>query len=572
VDLVIQSLVEQFKADHDLGHLAEDEAFEAFAGYCVLSSFYEDDFNPGIFRMGGGNDLGIDVCGILINGELLRDSSDVRAVTEQAPKLEAHIIVVQAKTSQKFETRVISDLAENLMHVVNPGAMPYPASADVDNLRECIQSIYANIAKLSGGLPKLHIRYVTTGEQVADMVDKKARSAERQLSGHHRFETVDFRCVTQHELRELYKRAAEAVPATFEMPKKITLPKMPGVKQALLGLLPATTLVDHVLTDPNGSIRKSLFYDNVRDFLDYNDVNREISETLRDPVHNKQFAVLNNGITIVTRNLTVVGDEIHIRDFQIVNGCQTCHVLFDERERFTDAVHVNLRLVHSQDEDVIGGIVAATNRQTAVSEEDLSAREQFHKDLEAYFEAQPSPRHLYYERRSKQYSSRQDVVKSRVITRSQLTKAYLAMFLDEAARIGHFKALVDTRKDDLFNTSQHLAAYFAAAAAYYRLEALFRTGRIPRKYSPARYHLLSAMKMRLLGRDALPQSPKKVVERCDKILNVVWDPWKSERLIEELLPCFKKAMDAELAAGVPVGEMVRTRRFAEAVEREVLGA
>ena len=69
-----------------------------------------------------------------------------------------HIIVVQAKTSPKFETKVIADLADNLTHVVGTGELPYPASPDVDNLRACLDAVYANIAKLSGGRPRLHVR------------------------------------------------------------------------------------------------------------------------------------------------------------------------------------------------------------------------------------------------------------------------------------------------------------------------------------------------------------------------------------------------------------------------------
>ncbi|MGC4856990.1 hypothetical protein ACLQ24_27360 [Micromonospora sp. DT4] len=63
MDIVIDSLVRQFQTNRDLVGLPQDEAFEAFAGFCVLSSFYESDFTPDVFRMGGGNDLGIDVFG-----------------------------------------------------------------------------------------------------------------------------------------------------------------------------------------------------------------------------------------------------------------------------------------------------------------------------------------------------------------------------------------------------------------------------------------------------------------------------------------------------------------------------
>jgi hypothetical protein len=52
---------------------------------------------------------------------------------------------------------------------------------------------------------------------------------------------------------------------------------------------------------------------------------------------------------------------------------------------------------------------------------------------------------------------------------------------------------------------------------------------------------------------------------------VVWDPPAAERLVIDLLPAARRSIDAERAAGTPLSEAVRTRRFAERVRREVLG-
>lgn len=164
------------------------------------------------------------------------------------------------------------------------------------------------------------------------------------------------------------------------MQKRIILSNIPGVEQSFQRLVSVKELIREVLTDSTGVIRKPLFIENVRDFQGYNEVNKEIRETLVDPVGRQRFAVLNNGITIVPRELTLMGEEFHLRDFQIVNDCQSCHVSFDQRTEFDDdSVQVTLRIVHSQDDEIICGIVAATNRQTAVTEDDLSAREQYHK-------------------------------------------------------------------------------------------------------------------------------------------------------------------------------------------------
>jgi hypothetical protein len=570
MDIVVEGLVKQFQADHDLEALAGDEAFEAFAGFCVLSSFYESDFTPEVFRMGGGNDYGIDVYGILVNGMLLRDEAEVRVTAEQARQLDVHIVVVQAKTSPKFETKVIADLADNLSHVVGKEELPYPASPDVDNLRACLDAVYANIAKFSGGRPKLHIRYVTTGSQVAEMLRRKAASAERNLMRSERFDAVDVQCVTRDELCELYKRATQAVPATFEMPKKLSLARMPGVEESLLGLLSARELVTKVLTDPTGHIRKALFHENVRDFQGYNGVNAQIRDTVRDEDGHRRFAVLNNGVTIVTRNLRVVGDEVHIRDFQVVNGCQTCHVLFDERDRLSDDVQISVRVVHSEDEQVIAGIIAATNRQTAVSEEDLSVREDFHKRLEDWFAAQEPARRLWYERRSKQYATRQDVEKTRVVNRAQLTRSYAAMFLGEPSEAGHYRDLTTRRRDELFQADHLPDPYYVAAATHYRIEWLLRTRRIRATFRPARYHLMAALRWQVLGADRLTANPRRVADQCRKMLDLMWDPGAAEQAVLRLLPQLTGIIADEEAAGIPLGEMVRNRRFADAVRAAVV--
>ncbi len=465
---------------------------------------------------------------------------------------------------------MISDLADNLSHVVARGDLPYPASPEVENFRASLEAIYANIAKFSGGRPRLHVRYATTGTQVAELMRRKATSAERLLMRSGLFDVVELSCVTRDELRELYKRATQAVPATFEMPKKISMARMPGVEESLLGLLSARELVEKVLTDPTGHIRKALFHENVRDFQGYNGVNAQIRDTVRDDHGHRRFAVLNNGITIVTRNLRVVGDEVHIRDFQVVNGCQTCHVLFDQRGRLTDDVQVSVRVVHSEDEDVIAGIIAATNRQTAVSEDDLSARESFHQRLEDWFAAQEPGRRLFYERRSKQYAARQDVEKTRVVSRSQLTRAYAAMFLGEPSEVGHYKDLTTRRRAELFQAGHLPDPYYAAAAMHYRLEWLLRTRRIRTTLRPARYHLMAALRWQVLGRDPLADNPRRAADQCRRLIDLVWEPGAAERAVLKLVPLLNEIIAKEEAAGIPLGEMVRNRRFADAVRAAVL--
>ena len=570
MELAVRTWVDKFQKDHDLARLKLDEAFEAFAGFCVLSAFCDTDFDPDAFRTGGGSDLGIDAYGVVVNGELLHDSAEVRTAVENATRLEVRFVLIQAKTSPNFETKVISDLGNNFKHVFSLSPLPYPASPDVENLRECIAAVYEHPAKLASGLPKLDVRYVTTGKQVADMVQAKARDVEQTLKALDFFDAVEFRCVTVDELRELRWQATEAASATITMPKKIAMPAAPGVEQAQSGFLPARELVDKLLTVPSsGLIRKSLFVENVRDFQGYNKVNSEIRDTLRDPERGRRFAVLHNGITIIARHMKVVGDQIHIEDYQIVNGCQTCHVLFDERGLLTDEVHVPVRLVHSENDNVIAEIVASTNRQIAITEDDLSAREEFHKRLEEDFAAQSASRRLYYERRSKQYATYQDIEKTRIVYRRKLVQAYAAMFLGDPAGSGRYERLMKSRRNELFQADHLPIAYYTAASTSYRLEWLIRNGRIGAQYKPYRYHLLFSIMLRILGASEIPGSPKALQKLCAEVLDTVWDGSAAERLVLDIVPCLERAAQRERARGVPVGELVRTNRFADEVRREL---
>jgi hypothetical protein len=54
--------------------------------------------------------------------------------------------------------------------------------------------------------------------------------------------------------------------------------------------------------------------------------------------------------------------------------------------------------------------------------------------------------------------------------------------------------------------------------------------------------------------------------------DLIWDAGAAERAVVKLLPTFNRIMAEEESAGVPPGEMVRNRRFAEAVRVAVLPA
>jgi hypothetical protein len=99
------------------------------------------------------------------------------------------------------------------------------------------------------------------------------------------------------------------------------------------------------------------------------------------------FVLLNNGVTVVADDLSVTGDNFTLTGFQIVNGCQTSHVLFNNRSNIPDDIHIPIKLIVSPEDILKNQIIKATNRQTVVKLEELSALTDFQKSLEQYYDA-----------------------------------------------------------------------------------------------------------------------------------------------------------------------------------------
>jgi AIPR protein len=107
---------------------------------------------------------------------------------------------------------------------------------------------------------------------------------------------------------------------------------------------------------------------------------------------------------------TFFGNRFTIRDYQIVNGCQTSHVLYNCKNfGGIDNLQVTVKIIVTDKDDVINSIIKATNHQTPVKKEELEALSAFQKKLEQYYDSyeySDAGERLYYERRSKQYQDR----------------------------------------------------------------------------------------------------------------------------------------------------------------------
>lgn len=301
-----------------------------------------------------------------------------------------------------------------------------------------------------------------------------------------------------------------------------------------------------LIADEGGTeIESSIFFDNVRDWQEYNPVNDKIRETLESDERGR-FVLLNNGVTIVAKEINSVSTKFTLTDYQIVNGCQTSNVLFDQDGIIDERVHIPLRLIATKDEDVKDQIIEATNSQTTVKAEQYFARLTFARKLEAFFDAQDDNIRLHFERRDGQYD-RSDVQKTKVVTTANLIRSYAAIYLEEPHRTTRgYTGLRNRVGSEIFAETHQLAPYFSAAYALYALEARFRSGAIDRAYKPARYHFLLAL--RLAFSPDRPEAPnaRAGAASAEKFLAALADPAQADPLFAEARAAIDRATSGNL--------------------------
>ena len=563
MDRITSALLTEFSSQNQLDNLPEDTRFEHFATYLATSRHVADTFDTADLVAGAGGDTGIDAIAIVINGSLVTDLELVKELAATNGYLDVTFVFVQAERSPAFDGAKIGTFGFGVCDFFQEHPR-LPRNEAIGEAASIMSAIYASGSSLfTKGNPACRLYYVTTGQWGNDTnLVARQQTIVDDLTTTRLFRDVEFMDVDADTIQRFYNQTKNAISRDITFASRTALPEIPGVDEAYLGFLPAPAFMS-LLQDETGTLVKSIFYENVRDWQDYNPVNVEIRGTLESAQQRQRFALMNNGVTIISSTLRATGNRFHLEDYQIVNGCQTSHVLFDQRDKLDETVLIPLRLIATRDDELIADIVKATNRQTAVKEEQLLALNDFQKKLEAFFRSFEESRRLLYERRSRQYNTAPGIEKTRIVTLPNLIRAYAALLLEEPHRTTRtFRTLLGYVGNRIFASDHRLEPYYLAASALYRLEFLFRNGEVDPKFKAARYHILMAI--RLLGSPCrLPRANSHEMARfCEKILDVLWNPTDAAALVRRAVD----VVDA-VAAGNLHRDNIRTEPFTKQVAR-----
>jgi hypothetical protein len=546
MDRITKSLLAEFAADHGISRLPEDKQFEHFACFLTISRLLSDAMETDDVVIGSGGDTGIDGLAIIVNGALVDDVASIEDLSEQNGYLDVSFIFVQAERSEGFDTAKIGQFSFGVMDFFKDDPV-LPRGKEIKSFANIMAKIYSLSSKFKRGNPICKLYYVTSGTWTNDpALEARRRASIDDLMALRIFRNVEFSPIGADGVQRLNRESKNSVAREFEFSQKTVVPEIPGVSEAYVGLLPANEFL-RLIQDEDEELLKTIFYDNVRDWQDYNTVNTEIQQTLTTSSMRSKFALMNNGVTIIAKTLRSTANRFYIEDYQIVNGCQTSHVLYDQRENLDSSVMVPLRLIATQDDEIIASIIKATNRQTEVREEQLLALSDFQKKLESYFASFTESQRLFYERRSRQFNNVPGIEKTRIITPGNLIRAFAAMFLEEPHRATRsYRRILERVGSDIFAQPHKLEPYYVAALASYRLEYLFRNQFLESSLRAARYELLLAVRL-ILAPSPLPKMNSNEMQRlCEQIIEQLWNTTESDSLFRQAAKLVLKAANNDL--------------------------
>ena len=400
--------------------LTVSEYFEIYSASEILKNYdlSYDDISYGI--VGDGGDGGIDSIYTFINGEPLKEDT---LVNTNQKKNHIELIIIQSKTSASFKEDAVIKFRESAQDLFNLANNPddYSARYNAD-LIDKVKLFRDSYAKLAKTFPKIEIRYfyATQGDEVHHNVSGKVPKLQEDIVKMFGGAEFSFEFIGASKLLEMTRN----VPSTSRVLEVAESPI--GTTAGSYLCLVSLSKYYEFISD-SGSLARSIFESNVRDYQGSVVVNTGIRKTLENR-ESENFWYLNNGVTIITPKAVMAGKQLTIEDPQIVNGLQTSHEIyqyFSQLENHeADERAVLARVICEEDEEARDRIIRATNSQTSIPPASLRSSDDIHRNIEDFLKSNG-----YYYDRKKNFYKNQGMPVAKIISISYMSQAMMAIML-----------------------------------------------------------------------------------------------------------------------------------------------
>lgn len=523
VDPITKKFLGEFCRSFELENTEPTVVFEHFCNYCCVNK------ENGIVDIKlsemttGSSAQGIDGIAVIVNHKLVTTISEIEFQISNGRYLDVNFILVQAKTSSSFDNKEMLNFTEFTKAFFSDDISEFK-TPEIMNFFEMKEYIYDHAEYMTESNPQLSMYYVTTGKWVGDKTLQKIIDRnKKELKDLNIFSDIKFVPCGAAEIQTLYRNTKNLLSTKFKFEKYIVMfGDEDSESIGYSGVIPFREYRKIIMND--GDSLKPVFDDNIRDFLgNKNPINKAIFDTLQDLDVNS-FCMLNNGITIIANKVTLTGTTAVLTDYQIVNGCQTSHVLYENRNLDgVDDLLIPIKVIGTTDEDIRNNITKATNSQTSIKPEQLEALSDFQKNLETYYSTYGENERLYYERRTGQYRL-ESIPKTKIVNIPQQIKSVSAMFLNNPHGVsGNYGAIVKKVGNKIFNVNDKMILYYTSSLAQYKIEKLISAKVIDKKYNKSRYHAMMLFRIYVSGKSIPKFNENKMEGYCQKIIDVLND-------------------------------------------------
>ena len=175
------------------------------------------------------------------------------------------------------------------------------------------------------------------------------------------------------EIIRMYVSSDKAIRATSELSFDVfgwdySDYNVDNVARVIIASVRATEIVKM-----DGIHNQQLFDLNLRKSLGKTKVNKDIFQSIENQSEHNRFLLYHNGITIICSSLdTSEEDKIKIKDYAVVNGCQSVSCLYAKRYKLTEDLRIIARIIEiKSNSELISNITYNTNNQNGIKLRDF---------------------------------------------------------------------------------------------------------------------------------------------------------------------------------------------------------
>lgn len=557
---ILTGLVEEFCDEFEI-YAEESRAYEHLVNYLLVSRVQPEAVESAeqILKLNvdDGGTFGIDGMALFINETLVNDVNELSAFTKSKSN-DINFTFIQTKTSPKIDVGDLSKFARAVQDFFQ-AQTAITENSSVRQQRKIKDEMFKReFAKNnSKSSPHCSLYFAFSGRDFKDNTVITVIEQERKniLKSCPELKNVSFTILDSGKILNLYNENTNTLEVDITFKDKVIKENILGVEELYYGFLQGNEFLK-LIEDEYGQLRKNIFYENVRDYLgDDNPVNEGIISALKSNDGQKLFPMLNNGITVISKFIKPIsGSTFIIKDYQIVNGCQTSNVIYKSKGNISDLSNffVPVKIIYTNDNSVMEQIIKANNKQSVVSDEAFITLNEFHKQLQVYYRqsSKKISSALYYERRSREVSNDSEISahKQQIITLHSQIRAYVSVYLKEPHLIysNNPTFILKTARTNLFSMTDCHAPYFTSSYIVFKIRELIRNKEIPYfKYHHFVYYI--AFLFRVLATNSINPFPASNIKDNEKEKQKIIGIFEDTHQMHEIVTRCKNIIDLVLS-------------------------